>query len=159
MNAIYPGSFDPITLGHLDIIQRSAKLVDRLYIGVLINNKKKGFLSIEERVELIKCSTKHLNNVEIISFDGLLVELFDKLDIHFIVKGLRAVTDFEFELQMAQLNHSLDNRAETLFMMSNPKYTFLSSSIVRELYRFNGNFSDYVPECVNKKLNIKMEGK
>ena len=127
--AIYPGSFDPITNGHLDIITRGSKVFDKLIVGVLVNIDKVGLFSIEERVELIKRVTSHLPNVEVVSFNGLLVDLARKYDAKVILKGLRAVTDFEYEFQMALMNNQLDCEIETLFMTTAAANSFLSSSI------------------------------
>ena len=127
--AIYPGSFDPITNGHLDIITRGSKVFDKLIVGVLVNIDKVGLFSIEERVELIKRVTSHLPNGEVVSFNGLLVDLARKYDAKVILKGLRAVTDFEYEFQMALMNNQLDCEIETLFMTTAAANSFLSSSI------------------------------
>ena len=129
--AIYPGSFDPITNGHLDIITRGSKIYDKLIVGVLVNIDKKGLFSIEERVELIKKVTMHLPNVEVICFNGLLVDLARKYEAKVILKGLRAVSDFEYEFQMALMNSQLDPNIETLFMMTSSEYSYLSSSSVK----------------------------
>ncbi len=153
MIVIYPGSFDPITNGHMDIIKRASTLSETLYVAVLVNKKKNGFLSVEEKLDLIKCATEGIDNVEVITFDGLLVDLVREKKANFIIKGLRAITDFEYEFQMAQLNKDMNSTAETLFMMSSPEFTFLSSSAVREIYHFGGDISSYVPKCVEKKLN------
>ncbi len=152
MIVIYPGSFDPITNGHMDIIKRISKNSEKLYIGVLVNCNKKSFLTIDEKLDLIRCATRDLKNVEVITFEGLLVDLVEEKNIDFIVKGLRAITDFDYEFQMAQLNKDMNSSAETLFMMSSPKYTFLSSSAIREIYNLGGNIGEYVPKCVNDKL-------
>ena len=117
--AVYPGSFDPITFGHLDIIERSAKMVDELVIGVLCNSAKKSLFSLEERVNMIKEITKDIPNVSVESFEGLLVDYMRKIDANIIIRGLRAVTDFEYELQIAQMNHVLKDDAETIFLITN----------------------------------------
>ena len=137
--AIYPGSFDPITNGHLDIITRGAKVFDKLIVGVLVNIDKVGLFSIKERVELIKRVTQHLPNVEVVSFNGLLVDLAKEYEAKVILKGLRAVTDFEYEFQMALMNSQLDNEVETLFMTTSAANSFLSSSSVKQVAKFGGN--------------------
>lgn len=159
MKLIYPGSFDPITFGHLDIISRSAEIAEKLYIAVLINSQKKGLFSIEERLELIRENIRDLDNVEVITFGGLLVDLFKQYDIDAIVKGLRAISDFEYEFQMAQINREIENKAETLFMMTSPKYSYLSSSIVKEIHRFDGPIEEFVPPNVVLAMNKKAEEK
>lgn len=146
--AIYPGSFDPITNGHLDIISRGAKLYDKLIVGVLVNVDKKGLFTIAERVELIKRATKNLKNVEVVSFNGLLVDLVRKYDAHVILKGLRALSDFEYEFQMALMNSKLDPEVETLFMMTSAEYSYLSSSSVKQVAKFGGCIKGLVPECI-----------
>ncbi len=144
--AIYPGSFDPVTNGHLDIITRGSKLFDKLIVGVLVNIDKKGLFTIDERVDLIKKVTAHLPNVEVISFNGLLVNLAKKYDARIILKGLRAVSDFEYEFQMALMNSQLDSDIETLFMMTSAEYSYLSSSSVKQVAKFGGNITGLVPD-------------
>ncbi len=156
MVAIYPGSFDPITNGHLDIIKRAAKLTNKLYVAVLNNSNKKGFIPIDQRVELIKNAVNEIENVEVIYFNGLLVELLKEIKIDCIIKGLRCALDYEYEAQMAHLNRDIYPNAETLFMMCSPRYSFLSSSAVREIYKFGGDIDKYVPKCVEEKIK-KME--
>lgn len=155
--AIYPGSFDPVTNGHLDIITRGSKLFDKLIVGVLVNIDKKGLFTIDERVDLIKKVTAHLPNVEVISFNGLLVNLAKKYDARIILKGLRAVSDFEYEFQMALMNSQLDSDIETLFMMTSAEYSYLSSSSVKQVAKFGGNITGLVPDeimdDVIKKIN------
>lgn len=144
--AIYPGSFDPITFGHLDIIERSSKIVDELVIGVLHNSAKNSLFSLDERVSMIKETTKHLSNVKVGSFDGLLVDYMKDIDASIIIRGLRAVTDFEYELQIAQTNHVQNEDIETIFLTTNLKYSYLSSTIVKEFASYGGDISKFVPE-------------
>ena len=152
--AIYPGSFDPITNGHLDIITRGSKIFDKLIVGVLVNIDKKGLFPIEERVELIKRVTSNLENVEVVYFNGLLVDLAKKYDAKIILKGLRAVSDFEYEFQMALMNSQLDSNIETLFMTTSAEYSFLSSSSVKQVAKFGGKIQGLVPdEIINDVLN------
>lgn len=156
--AIYPGSFDPITNGHLDIITRGSKIFDKLIVGVLVNIDKKGLFKIDERVELIKKVTKHLPNVEVISFNGLLVDLARRYDAKVILKGLRAVSDFEYEFQMALMNTQLDPNIETLFMMTSSEYSYLSSSSVKQVAKFGGNIKGLVPDEVITEVINKING-
>ena len=143
--AVYPGSFDPITNGHLDIIERASKIFDKVVVGVLNNKNKRPKFTSEERVMLIKRVTKHLPNVETASFDGLLVDFAREHSASVIIKGLRTVNDFEYEFQMALLNKTLDNDCETMFMMTNSKYSYISSSMVNELAGYNGDLAGLVP--------------
>lgn len=147
--AVYAGSFDPITNGHLDIIDRASRVFDQLIVGVLINPDKKGLFSIEERVELINKVIKSYNNVKVESFEGLLVDFMDKHDASVIIKGLRAVSDFEYEFQMAMMNNKLDNTKETIFMATSPQYSYLSSSAVKQVAKFGGCIRDLVPNELN----------
>ena len=142
---ICPGSFDPVTLGHLDVITRASKLFDRVIVGVLVNSSKKPIFSIDERIELLKEVTEHLDNVEIVGFNGLLAQYCEEHGVDAIVKGLRAVTDFEYEFQMALLNKALNPEYETMFMMTNTKYSYISSSMVKELAGFHGDLTGLVP--------------
>lgn len=161
--AIYPGSFDPITFGHLDIIERSSKIVDELVVGVLHNSAKKSLFSLDERVSMIKETTKNLPNVKVESFDGLLVDYMNKIDASIIIRGLRAVTDFEYELQIAQSNHVQNEQIETIFLTTNLNYSYLSSTIVKEFASYGGDISKFVPEqFIDKiygKYNISKETK
>ena len=150
--AIYPGSFDPITLGHLDIIERASRVLDELVIGVLVNNAKKPLFTTEERVEMLREATKHIPNVRVTCFSGLLNEFCKKENAPFIVRGLRAFTDFEYEFQRALLLKKIDNKLETVFIMTNAKYSFVSSSGVRELATFGGQLKDLVPECIEERV-------
>ena len=146
--AVYPGSFDPITNGHLDIITRGANTFDKLTVGVLVNVDKKGLLDIEERVELIKRVTSNLPNVEVVSFEGLLIDFMKERNANIILKGLRAFSDFEYEFQMALMNNKLAPEVETLFMMTSAQYSFLSSSAVKQVARFGGCIDGLVPDMV-----------
>ena len=157
--AIYPGSFDPVTNGHVDIILRSSKIVDKLIVGVLNNSAKKSLFSVEERVSMLKELTKDLPNVEVTSFDGLLVDYMREIDASIIVRGLRAVTDFEYELQWAQANRAVRPHLDTLFLVTNVEYSYLSSSAVRELARYHGDVSLFVPPYVEQKLDEKLDSK
>ena len=157
--AIYPGSFDPVTNGHVDIILRSSKIVDKLIVGVLNNSAKKSLFSVEERVSMLKELTKDLPNVEVTSFDGLLVDYMREIDASIIVRGLRAVTDFEYELQIAQTNHIENTDIETIFLTTNLQYSYLSSTIVKEFASYGGDISKFVPEQfvdrIYEKYNIR----
>ncbi|CAG7623150.1 pantetheine-phosphate adenylyltransferase [Paenibacillus allorhizosphaerae] len=153
--AVYPGSFDPVTNGHLDIIHRAAKVFDKLVVAVLNNSSKNPLFSVEERMELLRQVTADLPNVEIDSFRDLLINYMKQKNAHLIVRGLRAVSDFEYELQMASTNQKLSEDIETFFMTSTPKYSYLSSSIVKEVARFHGPVSDLVPNEVEQALRIK----
>ena len=156
--AIYPGSFDPITNGHLDIIDRSSKLFDKVIIGVSKTSKSKKYLfSDKERLKLIADNVKKLANVEVVVFDGLLVEYAQKMNINIIIRGLRAFSDFELEFQMSLMNRKLNNNINTVFLMPHEKYTHVSSSIVREVASLGGNVKDYVPSSVLLALNNKYD--
>lgn len=152
---IYPGSFDPITNGHLDIIKRSSKLFDTLIVAVLSNPQKKALFTVDERINMIKESVKDISKVEIDSFTGLLVDFAKIKKADVIVKGLRAVSDFEYELQMALMNKKLDNNMETIFIMTSSKYSYLSSSVVKEVASFGGCISTLVPPIVEERLKEK----
>jgi len=157
-SAIYPGTFDPITFGHLDIIKRAALLFDKIIIGVIEKPLKSQFLfTIDERLEMIKNSTTDIKNIEIETFDGLLVDYAQNKKVNLIIRGLRAITDFEYEFQMALTNKKLANNIETMFMMTNEKYSYLSSSVVKEIAKFNGDISEFAPEFVIKKLKNKFK--
>ena len=153
--AIYPGSFDPVTFGHLDIISRSAKMVDKLIIAVLINKSKSSLFSMEERVRMISESVKEYKNVEVHSFSGLTVDYAKEVGATMIVRGLRAVTDFEYELQLAQTNKVMAEDIDTLFLATNLKYSYLSSSIVKEIASYNGDISAFVPRMVENAMKEK----
>ena len=143
--AIYPGSFDPLTLGHLDIIERSARFVDELVVGVLNNSAKNSLFSLVERVSMIKEMTDSMPNVTVTSFNGLLVDYMREIDATIIVRGLRAVTDFEYELQIAQTNHVENPEVETIFLTTSLQYSYLSSTIVKEFASYGGDLSKFVP--------------
>jgi pantetheine-phosphate adenylyltransferase len=153
--AVVPGSFDPITYGHLDIITRAAKVFDEIYISVLNNSSKSPLFTVEERMELIKQVTKDIPNVKVDTFHGLLVEYAASVNANTIVRGLRAVSDFEYEMQLTSMNRLLNKEIETFYMMTNNQYSFLSSSIVKEVAQYHGEISKLVPPEVEKALNSK----
>ena len=153
--AIYPGSFDPVTLGHIDVIKRASKLFDHLIIGVLNNRAKTPLFSVEERVKMLKDVTKELPNVEIKSFDGLLIDFARENQAQVIVRGLRAVTDFEYELQMAQMNRVIAPEIDTLFLTTNLKYAYLSSSIAKEVAMYGGDISAFLDPAVEREVQKK----
>ena len=153
--AVVPGSFDPITYGHVDIIERSSRIFGEVYVVILDNSSKNPLFSIEERKELVRKSTSHLSNVKIDTFNGLLVEYAKMVNASVMVRGLRAVSDFEYEMQITLMNRFLDESIETFFMMTQRKYSFLSSSIVKEVAKYNGNVTQLVPDCVEKALAEK----
>ena len=157
LTALCPGTFDPVTNGHLDIIERAAQRFDALVVGVLDNPAKAPLFSVEERVWMLKEVAHDLGNVEVASFSGLLVEYARARDIDVVVKGLRAVTDFEYEIQMAQMNHALGD-VETLFMTTAPQWSFLSSSLVKEVARFGGDVTSLVPSLVAERLRERSGG-
>jgi pantetheine-phosphate adenylyltransferase len=152
--AVYPGSFDPVTYGHLDIIERGAKIFDKVVIAILENPNKNPLFTIEQRKEFLLSAIAELPNVEIDSFQGLLADYMISTKAHVIIKGLRAVSDFEYELQMASINKKLAPNVETLFMMTNNKYSFLSSSVVKEVAKYGGDVSDLVPPAVLRAFNV-----
>ena len=155
-SAIYPGSFDPVTYGHLDIIKRSAEIFDELIVGVLNNKTKSPLFSVEERVKILKEATKDLPNVKVESFSGLLIDYAREKDIHVSVRGLRAVTDFEYELQIAQTNRQLSGGSlDTMFLTTSLEYAYLSSSSVKEIASFNGDISQCVPDFVARLIYEK----
>lgn len=155
--AVYPGTFDPITLGHIDIIKRASKLVDELIVGVLNNNSKTPLFTPEERVEMIKESVADMPNVKVMAFDGLLVDFARQQKALFVVRGLRAVTDFEYEFQMAQANRIIDKDVDTVFLTTSNAYSYISSSTVRELASFGGDISKFVTKSVEKKVKEKIK--
>ncbi|WP_052256704.1 pantetheine-phosphate adenylyltransferase [Salinicoccus sp. YB14-2] len=153
--AVCPGSFDPITYGHLDIIERTSKVFDKVYISVLKNSSKKGLFMPQERVDMIEKVTSHLDNVEVKQFDGLLVDFCNEVGAKAIVRGLRAVSDFEYEMQLTSMNRKLDSDIETIYMMTNNNYSFISSSIVKEVAKYGGKIEDVVPPHVAALLQEK----
>ena len=155
--AVYPGSFDPITNGHLDIITRGSKIYDKLIVAVLINLDKKSLFSIEERVNLIKKVTKDLKNVEVLSFEGLLVDFAKMNNSKVILKGLRTVADFEYEFQMALMNSKLASDIETVFMMTSSAYSYVSSSSVKQVAKFGGSIEGLVPKELIKEIKNKFK--
>lgn len=155
---VYPGSFDPITKGHMDIIERGAKLVDVLYVSVLTNpHKGEGMFTTKERMDMIEKSMSYIDNIKVETFSGLLVDYAKAKKADVIIRGLRAMTDFEYEMQMAQINKNLLPSVETIFLVTDTQYSFLSSSTVRELVRFKGNFHDLVPEYVADVVERKFQ--
>jgi pantetheine-phosphate adenylyltransferase len=157
LTALCPGTFDPVTNGHLDIIERAARRFDALLIGVLDNPAKQPLFAVEERVSMLKEATHHLPNIEVDAFSGLLVDYAKRRGADVVVKGLRAVSDFEYEIQMAQMNHSLSG-LETLFMTAAPQWSFLSSSLIKEVARFGGDVSGLVPPIVAERLSEQLGG-
>ena len=158
--AVYPGSFDPVTNGHLDVIERGSKLFDKVIVGVLHNSAKSPLFSVEERVNILKEATKDLQNVRVESFSGLLIDYARKKDIHVVIRGLRAITDFEYELQIAQTNRKLSGgRIDTMFLTTSLEYAYLSSSSVKEIASFGGDIHecvpDFVAELVYEKYGVK----
>ena len=157
LRGVYPGSFDPVTYGHLDVIRRSARLVDELIIGVLNNKAKSPLFSVEERVKMLKEVTEDIPNVKIIPFEGLLVDFARKMDAGMVIRGLRAITDFEYELQMAQTNHKMAPEVDTAFLTTSLEYSYLSSTTVKEVAAFGGDISQFVPDIVADRITEKMK--
>ena len=155
--AVYPGSFDPVTYGHLDIISRAAKSFDHVVVGVLSNSKKTALFSKEERVNILEKVTEDIPNVTVRAFDGFSVDLARECGASVIVRGLRAITDFEYELQMAQINRILAHDVDTMFLTTSLEYAYLSSTTVKEVAGFGGNISAFVPPFVEKKIQERME--
>lgn len=157
---VYPGSFDPVTYGHLDIIKRSSAMVDLLIVGVLNNNAKKPLFTAQERVKMLEMVTKDIDNVSVTSFDGLLVDFAAECNAQFIVRGLRAITDFEYELQMSQTNRIMSPGLDTIFLTTDLRYAYLSSSTVKEVAFYGGDISAFVPlsvaECIKEKIGSKI---
>lgn len=155
--AVVPGSFDPITNGHLDIIRRAAKIFSRVNVVIMNNSAKNSLFTVEERLELIREATKDLPNIKAESSGGLMIDYAEKVGAIAVVRGLRAVTDFEYEMQITSMNRVLDEDIETFFIMTKNQYSFLSSSIVKEVARYGGNISELVPEAVEKALKGRFE--
>lgn len=154
--AVYPGSFDPVTYGHLDIIRRSAALVDELIVGILQNNNKKPLFSSQERVKILLEATKDMSNVRVEAFTGLSIDFVKKCDAQFLVRGLRAITDFDYELQMAQTNRIMAPDIDTIFLTTSLEYAYLSSSTVKEVAYYGGDISKFVPPGVVRAILAKM---
>lgn len=159
LRAVYPGSFDPVTFGHLDVIRRSAGLVDELIVGVLNNKAKSPLFSVEERVRMLEEVTEDIPNIRIIPFGGLLVDFARKVEAGVVIRGLRAITDFEYELQMSQTNHKMEPKVETVFLTTSLEYSYLSSTTVKEVAAFGGDISQFVPESVADRVTEKMKKK
>ena len=155
--AVYPGSFDPVTNGHLDIIQRASKLYDKLVIGVLDNSSKSPVFTAEERADMIRRVTNHMNNVDVDTFSGLLVDFASAKKAQVIVKGLRTVADFEYEFQMALLNKALNPQYETVFMMTDTKFSYISSSMVKEVSKYHGDLTGFVPSEIISRIEEKFK--
>lgn len=157
--AVYPGSFDPFTKGHMDIVERGAGIFDELVVGVLTNTTKQPVFEPEERVLLIREACRDIKNVRVEAFSGLLVSYMDHIGASIILKGLRAVADYEYELSMAQMNKCLNSKVETMFLMSNSNFSHVSSSMIKEIVRLGGDVSDFVPENINEVLINKIKGR
>lgn len=155
VKAIFAGTFDPITNGHIDIIERASKMFDHLEVGLLINPNKQTLFSKDERMDLIRLSTKHLDNVSVISFDGLLIDYCKKNDISVLVRGVRTIADMEYELQMAHMNRELNDDLETIILPTSKVYSFISSSLIKEVLHFDADVSNLVPKCVIEKIKCK----
>lgn len=155
VKAIYPGTFDPITNGHLDILTRAAELFESVQVVVAVNVRKSTLFTLEERIELIQGCTAHLRNVHVSSFEGLTVDCLRRHRAKVVIRGLRAVSDFEYEFQMALMNKKLDDGCETVHLMPNEKYTYLNSSVIREIAALGGSVSEFVPRLVEKRLREK----
>ena len=159
VTAVYPGSFDPATYGHLDVILRASKLFDRVIVGVLHNSSKSPLFSVEERVKMLEDVTSYLPNVEVRSFGGLLVDFVHQCRADVIVRGLRAITDFEYELQMAQTNRVIAPDIDTIFLTTNLKYSYLSSSIVKEIAGYQGDISEFLHPVIAEKVRERLANK
>lgn len=157
--AVFPGSFDPVTTGHMDLIRRAARMFDRLVLGVLINSAKQPLFTVEERVSMLQALTGDYDNISVKSFSGLLVDFVEQEKADAIVRGLRTSIDFEYELPLAQANYKLHPKADTIFLATAPEYSYVSSSAVKELVRYQGDISGMVPDLVNKKIQEKVGNK
>jgi pantetheine-phosphate adenylyltransferase len=157
VTAIYPGSFDPLTYGHLDLIERGSKIFDHLVVAILLNPEKKPLFSVAERTEMLRDVTQHCSNVSVDTFDGLLVDYAVRQQARVILRGIRAISDYEYELQMALMNRKMDSNLETVFMMPAVAYTYLSSRLVREVCQLGGNVKGLVPPLVEERLRAKVE--
>jgi pantetheine-phosphate adenylyltransferase len=155
--AVYPGSFDPVTYGHLDILNRSLELFDKIIIAVALNIEKTGLFTFEERSDLIRASVKNNGSIIVDSFHGLLVDYVKRVNARFVIRGLRAMSDFEYEFQMASMNRNLDTEMDTIFMMTSKDYFFVSSRTIKEVATFGGDVTEFVPEAVNKALKEKLQ--
>ena len=157
--AVYPGSFDPPTNGHIDIISRASNIFSKVIVAITHNYNKKHLFCLEDRVEMMKQSVSSIKNVEVQSFSGLLADYLLKINSFYVIRGLRALSDFEYEFQMALMNRKLNSKIETIFLMPDQEYTFLSSSMVKEIAALNGNFKKFVPKPVYKKMQLKFTKK
>ncbi|AXG38252.1 pantetheine-phosphate adenylyltransferase [Enterococcus gilvus] len=156
--ALFPGSFDPLTMGHLDTIERGAKLFDELIIGVFVNTNKKSYFTSEEKLAIVEGSVKHLSNVRVVGQENeLTVNVAEKLGATFLLRGIRSVKDYEYEKEIALMNHHLDQGLESVFLLADPKYSHISSSILKEVWTFNGDIKEYLPEAVYRALEEKRE--
>lgn len=153
--AVYPGSFDPVTNGHLDVIERAARLYDEVLVAIAHNEAKAGLFTFDERVKLLKETVECHSNVHVTQFDGLLVNYAKQVDAQVIIRGLRAVSDFEYEFQMALMNRKLDGDVETMFLMPKEEYTYISSRLVKEIARLGGSIEAFVPDCIARALREK----
>ncbi|MCU1309229.1 MAG: Phosphopantetheine adenylyltransferase [Candidatus Angelobacter sp.] len=158
VKAIYPGSFDPLTNGHLDLIERGSKIFDELVVAILRNSEKAPLFSVEERMEMLKDTTSHLANVSVDTFEGLLVDYVAKQNARAVLRGIRAISDYEYELQMALMNRNLSPNIETVFMMPADTYSYLSSRLVKEVFQLGGSVRGLVPELVEERLREKVNG-
>ena len=154
--AVYPGSFDPPTNGHIDIISRASNIFSKVIVAITHNYNKKHMFCLQDRIEMMKQSVIKMDNVEVQSFSGLLVDYLQKINSFYVIRGLRALSDFEYEFQMALMNRKLNSKIETIFLMPDQEYTFLSSSMIREIAALNGNFKKFVPSPVYKKMHSKV---
>ena len=155
---LYPGSFDPVTNGHIDVIRRASALFDRVVVAVAHNSEKNALFTTAERIELIKKACPELTNIEVSTFDGLMVDSLKKFEASAVIRGLRAVSDFEYEFQMALMNRELNADCETLFMMPSPEYSFVSSRLIKEIAKCGGSIDKFVPPCVEEAMRQKFAG-